>query len=216
MPASLNHTADSPSGSEATSGGLLYRGLAYLAVAMVGAAADLGSKQFVFATYYGDPIGEGEVHRWLISNLLGIQTSINQGALFGIGQGNSLLFAIFSVVALLGILLWLFVFGAARDTWLNLTLGAITGGIIGNLYDRLGLWHGPDPASYEAYGVRDWIHFYVEGVPPFDPWPNFNIADSLLVCGAISLFIHMMWIAPRKEPESQGESESQGGDNQAS
>ena len=49
--------------------------------------------------------------------------------------------------------------------------------------------------------VRDWIHFRIEGVPFFDPWPNFNIADSLLVAGAISLFIHMLWIAPRQEAE---------------
>ena len=80
-----------------------------------------------------------------------------------------------------------------------LTLGAITGGILGNLYDRLGIWHGADPAPQEKCAVRDWIHFRWEGISFVDPWPNFNIADSLLVCGAILLFIHMLFIAPRQE-----------------
>ena len=40
--------------------------------------------------------------------------------------------------------------------------------------------------------VRDWILFRLEGVPFFDPWPNFNIADSLLVAGAILLFLHAL------------------------
>lgn len=143
-----------------------------------------------------------EAHWWLIPNVLGIQTSTNQGALFGLGQGNSLLFATLSIGALIGIFIWLFVAKAARDWWITITLGVICGGIIGNLYDRLGLWHGPDPGPFEKNAVRDWIHFRVEGLPFFDPWPNFNIADSLLVCGALSLFIHMLWIAPMQEKKN--------------
>ena len=47
--------------------------------------------------------------------------------------------------------------------------------------------------------MRDWILFRLEGVPWFDPWPNFNIADVLLVCGAIMLFLHaLIYTEPEK------------------
>jgi len=63
------------------------------------------------------------------------------------------------------------------------------GGVLGNLYDRLGLWVQPGYPKQWASGVRDWILFrYGEYT-----WPNFNIADSLLVCGAIMLMLHAFW-----------------------
>jgi signal peptidase II len=50
--------------------------------------------------------------------------------------------------------------------------------------------------------VRDWILFRLEGVPFFDPWPNFNIADSALVIGAILLFLHA-FITPAEKTASK-------------
>jgi signal peptidase II len=106
------------------------------------------------------------------------------------GQGMVHVFALLSVVAAAGILYWLFWAGAARDRLLTVALGAITAGIFGNLYDRLGMprliwpdWH--PRAGQPVYAVRDWLHFKIEGVID---WPVFNIADSLLVCGAALLF----------------------------
>ena len=197
MRASLNQTAE----RELTRHEWIVRATFFGCVTFIGCAADLISKQLVFQKFYGLALTSDEVHLWMVPNLLGFQTSTNQGALFGLGQGNSILFAALSIGALIGISVWLFIAKAARDWWITITLGVICGGILGNLYDRLGLWHGSDPAPFEKNAVRDWIHFRIEGLPFFDPWPNFNIADSLLVAGAISLFIHMLWIAPRQEAE---------------
>jgi signal peptidase II len=111
------------------------------------------------------------------------------------GAGFWWLFAALSVAALTGILTWLFVFGAARDRWLNVALASISGGILGNLYDRLGLNGLPD--EYQ-HGVRDWILLRYGQYT----WPNFNIADTLLVTGAIMLVVHaFVW---REKPVSQG------------
>ena len=77
------------------------------------------------------------------------------------------------------------------------TLGLISGGILGNLYDRLGFWWSDYlPLEWKS-GVRDWILFRLEGVPLFDPWPNFNIADTLLVIGAGMLFYQSLVLENR-------------------
>ncbi|MCH7729326.1 MAG: signal peptidase II, partial [Planctomycetes bacterium] len=86
-----------------------------------------------------------------------------------------------SVIAAAGIVIWLFVLKGARDKLLTVSLGCVTAGIFGNLYDRLGF----AGEEYQS-GVRDWILFKFGDYK----WPNFNIADSLLVCGAMLLFFH--------------------------
>lgn len=169
--------------------------IVYFALAIVGGAADLLSKEVVFRSF-GYP-GEQPTW-WLIQDRLGIQTALNPGALFGMGGGKRLIFAALSIAALFGIFTWLFVYKAARDRWLNVALGIITGGIVGNLFDRLGMWHWSGlPAGVDAKltgAVRDWILFQWKEVPLpiFNPWPNFNIADSFLVTGAIMLAIHAL------------------------
>ncbi len=167
---------------------------------LIGVAADLISKSYVFGKYF-DPVRAAEnlpqfVGVWWIPEVFGIQTSTNPGALFGIGKGYSSFFAAFSVVALVGIVLWLFPWKAAWDRWLTFSLGLISGGIIGNFYDRVGWGYQPGYPEEIRTNVRDWLLFRLEGVPFFDPWPNFNIADSILVAGAIMLFLHAIFLAP--------------------
>lgn len=114
------------------------------------------------------------------------QTSLNRGALWGVGQGFSLWFAGLSLVAFAGILYWLFYRGAARSLWLTIALGFVSGGTIGNFYDRIGLHGVVDPLNGRvALAVRDFLHFQFG---TFD-WANFNLADSFLVTGAIMLMV---------------------------
>jgi signal peptidase II len=137
-------------------------------LAALGCAADLWTKQWVFG-WLGLPSGRAY---WLWEPYVGLETSINTGALAGVGQGKVLLLAGVSLVALVAIEVWLIAGRGAEDRWLATAMGIILGGILGNLYDRLGLWG--------IHGVRDWILFRYGSFV----WPNFNLADSLLVCGA--------------------------------
>jgi len=167
---------------------LLPRGLLFGALTVLGAAIDLWSKEQTFRLK-GLP-GEQEP-TWWIENLrggyAGIETAINQGALFGLGQGYGWLFALVSIVAITGMILWLFVGKACESLWLTITMGLIAGGILGNLYDRLNMHGLPGPF---AGGVRDWVLLrYRSGTDEYT-WPNFNIADALLVAGAILLGIY--------------------------
>ena len=168
------------------------RYLLFATIALTGCAADLLSKQWIFDKL-GMPSRTSET-LWLIDGVFGFTTSLNEGALFGIGQGQGLLFSLLSIVAALGILYWLFIARAAQDLLLTIALGAVSGGILGNLYDRLGLsglqWEaGSLQSGQRVYAVRDWLHFKIDHVIN---WPIFNIADSLLVCGAALLIWHAL------------------------
>ena len=167
----------------------------FFCVAALTLLADLVSKSVIFSSFF-DPAQDFQMPHFWVDEIFGIQTSTNPGALFGMGAGYSWVFAILSLVALSGIMLWLFVFGAAYDLFLTLTLGLISGGIMGNLYDRLGWGALPSYPESIRTNVRDWILFRLEGVPFFDPWPNFNLADCWLVCGAALLFFHALFLAP--------------------
>jgi len=133
---------------------------------------------------------------WVFEDYFGIQTAVNTGALFGMGAGRGTWFAALAMLAMVGIIVWLFWFRAAQSRWLTVAMGLITGGIIGNLHDRLGLWWREGYPPQWQSGVRDWILFRIEGLPMFDPWPNFNIADSLLVVGACMLLIQSFLMTP--------------------
>lgn len=179
---------------------VLPRYLLFAAIVAAGTAADLATKAWVFGRL-GMPGGRTE---WLWEGRIGLQTSLNEGALFGMGQGGVPVFIALSVVAGLGILIWLVRSGSTHDWMLTIALACVTSGILGNLYDRLNL-HGlewppgcpPHQPGDPVCAVRDWILVMIFG----RPWPNFNIADSLLVCGAILL----VWHAWRYEEKEKGQ-----------
>jgi signal peptidase II len=167
------------------------RYLLFFTIAILGLLIDLGTKSYVFARL-GMPDPNQEPC-WVWPHVFGFQTSLNQGALFGMGQGMVAVFAVLSILAALGILYWLFIAGAARDLLLCVALACVMAGVLGNLYDRAGLpgltWDGRDGIHQQGqpvYAVRDWILM----VPFGYHWPNYNIADSLLVCGAGLLVLH--------------------------
>jgi signal peptidase II len=168
----------------------------FLAIATGGCVLDLATKHWMGATL--DPFGRP---RWIWPGVFGFQWSLNEGALWGMGTGHPFVFATLSMLAALAIVYWLFVAGAARDRLLTIALGSVMAGILGNLYDRVGLhglrWpfgHAGHAVGEPVYAVRDWILVMIGHWQ----WPNFNVADSLLVCGALLLVWHSF---ARAEPE---------------
>ena len=176
------------------------RYVVFFSLAIGVCAIDLATKSWMFARLGAGP---GGPTWWLWDNVFGFQTSLNPGALFGMGQGLTLLFAALSVGAAVGIFVWLFPVGAARDWLLTIALAFVTAGILGNLYDRLGppglVWPdgypGQEPRE-PVYAVRDFILVMIGDWP----WPTFNVADSSLVSGAALL----MWHALFAKTEGEG------------
>ena len=132
-------------------------------------------------------------------------TSFNHGALWGVGQEFTWVFAALSVVAVAGVLFWLFVHGAARSLWLTISLGLVMAGTLGNLYDRLGLHGYADQQGATIRAVRDFLLFTFGDYN----WPVFNFADAFLVTGAIMLVLQSFTPQGVEEKPGSGSAESE-------
>ncbi len=165
--------------------------LRFLIPTTLGLAADLAFKAWSFPD--GVPVANGPAAlsagrnpaefqpSWdVIPHVLGFTTTINHGAVFGIGQGMVLFFLAFSLVAL-AMILWVFITSRKEQWVVHIALGMITAGALGNLYDR----------AIHA-GVRDMLRFYVNWYPYI-----FNIADVLLCIGVPLLLL--CWMSPQRK-----------------
>ena len=138
--------------------------LLFWPVAIGGAALDLWSKWAIFQW-----LAHTETQRYpLIDGFLQFILRVNDGAAFSLFGGRTFFLVTISVAALVTII-GVFFFGKIRSRLMLFALGCITGGIIGNLYDR----------AFNAGCVRDFIDVYVGSYH----WPTFNVADSLLCIG---------------------------------
>lgn len=96
----------------------------------LGLTLDLWSKHWAFHTLRQDG------RRVLIPRVLEFHTTLNPGALFGIGRGRTALFVIASLFAV-GLVLWMFAQCPRRRWLIQIALGAILAGALGNVYDRV-------------------------------------------------------------------------------
>lgn len=204
-------------------------------MALVGLAADQASKYVVFAqlypgnhpqeivpgnfelrTGYTDKVDPGDQPLSFLRTISGERLPlVNRGALFGIGNGDGIqgiddegrpentgwntFFACISVAAALFIVFWVSRPTVAQDRFLCLALGLILAGTLGNLYDRI-----------VFSGVRDFLHGYyittdADGRRVMHNWPDFNIADCCLVCGAGILLVHSFFVKEKAAEPAQAE-----------
>ena len=118
----------------------------------------------------------------------------NPGMAFGIdlGDGFKLWISLFSIVASIGLLYYLFtVRNQSRS--LRVSLALILGGAFGNLIDRVfyGVFYGYAPLFYgKVVDFFDFDFFDFEIFNrSYDRWPIFNIADLAVSIGVIILLI---------------------------
>ena len=76
-----------------------------------------------------------------------------------------------------------------------IALAMIASGAAGNLYDRALIG-----------GVRDFIRWSIQWGDKEYVWPNFNIADSAIVCG-VGLILWIEWQRPNEMPSTSPEAE---------
>jgi lipoprotein signal peptidase len=109
----------------------------------------------------------------------------NRGVTFGLLSGdgpmNHLILALLAIVIALLLLRWM---ARAETRWVAVALGAVVGGAVGNVIDRLRF--GAVVDFVDAY-AWDW-HWYV-----------FNVADAAIVCGVGVLLADALFRRPPAE-----------------
>lgn len=134
----------------------------------------------LIAQFTGQPIETGTWRGPLQALNGSVMPHVNNGALFGLGNGFGVtangFFAVVSILAATAIIIWSIRVKIASDPILFAALGLILGGTLGNFYDRV-VFHG----------VRDFLDFYKIH------FPVFNVADCCLVVGAGLLMLQAVW-----------------------
>ncbi len=148
----------------------------FVALAATIAIADQLSKAWLAAWLQpGDSVS-------IVGDLVRLIHAQNTGGLFGMLRGYAVPFAILSLIAISGIVL--FHGKSGRSPYLTLALGLLLGGAIGNLADRL------------RYGyVIDFVDIGIGDLR----WYTFNVADAS-ISASIALLLAMTvwpWLAGR-------------------
>ena len=121
-----------------------------------------------------------------------LYVTVNEGAVFGLGQGYRWIFLAVSVAAIL-FLSYLFASSSRRQWFYHFILGLLLAGVLGNMYDRLSLGY-----------VRDMIYIF-PGKEMFGreifPW-IFNVADALLCVGVFFIFVYSLRGQPTTKPRT--------------
>lgn len=185
--------------------------LIMLAVAVLGLAADLVSKDLAFQHVADVPVNVrredvlagGPLYRLVpphdpvvvVPSVLEFTLVLNPGAVFGIGAGKRWSFILFTGGAIV-FALWMFAaWTRPRDGFAHAGIALLLAGGLGNLYDRL------------VYGcVRDFIHPlphvllpggwsypWARGAAGRELWPYVsNVADLFLIIG-IGILVIYTW-----------------------
>jgi signal peptidase II len=154
----------------------------FWAVAAVLAAADLWTKHLIFQrlpSLRSTPIV-------IVKGFLRIVHSENRGGVFGLAQGSAM-WLVFGIVAG-ALVIWFAHRKENKAILLQIALGMIMAGAIGNVFDRVAIGH-----------VRDFIDVFWQD----HHWPAFNVADSGICVGATYLAIHAFFFMPKVDKKTK-------------
>lgn len=162
-----------------------WRGAVIALIVLLVVAADQFTKALV-RRWENSPDSPPIIFEW---EFLRIQVTHNTGAAFGILQGQSFALRIVAIVGILA-LIAIILFAQRRFPHLisrGTTAGAslLLGGASGNLIDRL--MRGE---------VTDFIGVSI--------WPNFNVADSAIVIGAIIAGLSLLRLTRTEQSRADG------------
>jgi signal peptidase II len=186
-------------------------------VATAGLALDLWTKVWSFRelVYNQVRLPDGSVQVQSHTNAflpgwLHFHCTANEGAVFGLGQGNRWLFVLVSVLAI-GFLLYLFATSLPRQRLYQVIVGMLLAGVLGNLYDRVVFGYVRD-MIFMLPG-RTWPAWMADALPSGWTWTRaqifpwiFNVADAFL-CVGVGLMLVYSLFASQPTREGRGELE---------
>ncbi|MGE4618917.1 MAG: signal peptidase II [Planctomycetota bacterium] len=169
-----------------------HAGRLFLMILGVILAADLLTKyacfQFLGVSIFTAPDGTAAITAsaaYPIFPGLALEAALNLGAFNGWFAGMRWFLIAISALAI-PICLCIALMSPQRPATMVWALALIASGALGNLYDRI------------VYGgVRDFIRCSIQLGDKEWVWPNFNIADSAIVCG-VALILLREWTLARR------------------
>lgn len=130
----------------------------------------------------------------VVGNFFKITFIENPGMAFGFNPGSSfkLWVSIFSLVASIGLFVYLFLI-RNRSLSLRIAIALILGGAVGNLIDRMfyGIIYKYAPMFYGKvvdFFDFDFFNFEIFG-RSYDRWPIFNVADAAVSIGVLIIIL---------------------------
>jgi signal peptidase II len=147
-----------------------HRFRAGLAAALAVFVADQASKYWVLHV-----LNLPELGQVVLLPVLNLTMVWNRGVTFGLlngfGQWGTAALVVIALAVVVALAMWL---RRAQSALMAVSIGAIAGGAVGNVLDRL------------RYGaVVDFIHAHIAGWS----WYVFNVADAAIVCGVGALLL---------------------------
>ena len=141
-----------------------------LAAALAVFVADQASKYWVLHV-----LNLPELGQVVLLPVLNLTMVWNRGVTFGLlngfGQWGTAALVVIALAVVVALAMWL---RRAQSALMAVSIGAIAGGAVGNVLDRL------------RYGaVVDFIHAHIAGWS----WYVFNVADAAIVCGVGALLL---------------------------
>lgn len=150
----------------------------FIVVALLVLVLDQFTKFLVRANMYpGQSIPE--------EGILRLTYVTNTGSAFGLFQNQTLLLTIAAIIGV-GFILYYYRRHSSPSVLLNVSMGLVAGGAIGNLADRIRLGFVVDFIDF-----RIWGDFH---------WPVFNVADSSINIGIFLLVGYLLFSREKKLP----------------
>jgi signal peptidase II len=178
---------------------LLHKKLFWILAILI-LAADLWTKSAATALVRDQADGH---YYWIARPWFALVEVTNRGGPWGVGRDFPRGLRIIRILAL-GFILYILKGTEARNRFQVISLAMVMGGALGNIWDTL--FYRKDGEVVGA--VRDFLYFDL-GFAPADPWPAFNLADSMICVGVFGLFLAIMLnsIRTSKKAHAGGENE---------
>lgn len=130
-----------------------------------------------------------DLHQVILLPVLNLTMVWNRGVTFGLlnslGNGSGVILALVALGVVVALGAWL---RRAESRISAIAIGAIAGGAVGNVIDRI------------RYGaVVDFIHAHIDTASGDYSWYVFNVADSAIVCGVAALIIESLFSRKRQQ-----------------
>ena len=134
--------------------------------------------------------------RPLLGEVLRLTFVENPGMAFGIGWGDAKIILTLLTIVIVVLIVKMIMQTPASARIVRVSLTLLLGGAVGNLVDRMfyGVMYGEGPLFYGK--VVDFLQVDIPDVSLFGElythWPVFNIADSCVTVGVVTLLIATM------------------------